>query len=176
MEFQKAEMGEFPVIKKFYWDLIDAMINQNDRIGWKKGIYPTDQFLKDSLEKGELFVLKNDGRLYGCVILNSESNEDYNGVPWRIECGNEEVLIPHALAVSLDHQGMGLGKRIVEEILRLARMEKKKAVRLDILGTNVAAEKLYTGCGFQFVQAKTMYYEDTGWTEYKMYERACEET
>ena len=48
---------------------------------------------------------------------------------------------------------------------------KEKKVRLDILGTNTAAERLYTGCGFRFVQAKDMFYEDTGWTEYKMYER-----
>ncbi len=30
----------------------------------------------------------------------------------------------------------------------------EKAVRLDILGTNTAAERLYTRCGFRFVQAK----------------------
>ena len=47
-------------------------------------------------------------------------------------------------------------------------------MRLDILGTNAAAERLYTGMGFQFVQAKTMFYEDTGWTEYKLYEWPCE--
>ncbi len=46
----------------------------------------------------------------------------------------------------------------------------QKAVRLDILGTNSVAESLYTSCGFQFVQQKIMFYEDTGWTEYKMYE------
>ena len=38
------------------------------------------------------------------------------------------------------------------------------------LGQNAVAEKLYTKCGIQFVQAKTMFYEDTGWTEFKMYE------
>lgn len=26
------------------------------------------------------------------------------------------------------------------------------------------------GCGFQFVEAKQMFYENTRWTEYKMYE------
>lgn len=31
-------------------------------------------------------------------------------------------------------------------------------------------DMLYTKCGFRFVQAKTMFYEDTGWTEYKMFE------
>jgi hypothetical protein len=33
-----------------------------------------------------------------------------------------------------------------------------------------AAEHLYTHCGFHFVEAKDMFYEDTGWIEYKMFE------
>lgn len=49
--------------------------------------------------------------------------------------------------------------------------KRKKTIRLDILGTNSIAEKLYVKCGFRFVQAKPMFYEDTGWTEYKMYEK-----
>lgn len=32
------------------------------------------------------------------------------------------------------------------------------------------AVRLYTRGGFQFVQAKQMYYDDTGWTEYKLFE------
>lgn len=170
MTFQKAEINEFHLIKQFYWDLIDAMWEQNDTIGWKKGIYPTDLFLKRSLSRGELFALKESGRLSASVILNSDYNEGYEGVPWSLDCKKEEVLIPHALAVSAQLQGRGLGKKLVEEILKYAYAEKKRAIRLDILATNTAAEKLYTACGFQFVQAKTMYYEDTGWTEYKMYE------
>lgn len=51
MKFEKAKVTEFAVIKQFYWDLIDAMSDQNDMIGWKKGIYPTDEFLQESLEK-----------------------------------------------------------------------------------------------------------------------------
>ena len=82
----------------------------------------------------------------------------------------QEILIPHALAVIPMKQGSGIGTKVVEEIITYARLQHKKAVRLDILGTNQAAERLYTKCGFQLVQAKEMYYEDTGWTEYKIYE------
>lgn len=32
------------------------------------------------------------------------------------------------------------------------------------------AEHLYTHCGFHFVEAKDMFYEDTGWTECKIFE------
>lgn len=50
-------------------------------IGWKKGIYPTDEFLRESLLRGELFTLEEDGQLYACTVLNSESNEGYAGTP-----------------------------------------------------------------------------------------------
>lgn len=97
--------------------------------------------------------------------------EDIKDFYWNlIDEMEEKVLIPHALAVIPKQQGSGVGKKIVEEILQYARSQGKKAVRLDILGKNEVAEKLYTKCGFKFVQAKTMFYEDTGWTEYKMYE------
>lgn len=74
MIFQKAYINDFERIKSFYWDLIDEMQDQNDVIGWKKGIYPTDEFLQESLLRGELFTLEEDGQLYACTVLNSESN------------------------------------------------------------------------------------------------------
>lgn len=54
MLFKKANLEDFHRIKQFYWDLIDEMSDQNDKIGWKKGIYPTDSFLQESLDRGEL--------------------------------------------------------------------------------------------------------------------------
>ena len=170
MVFQKENINSFERIKNFYWALIDEMQDQNDVVGWKKGIYPTDEFLQENLLRGELFTLEESGQLYACVVLNSESNEGYAGIPWHLSCRDDEVMIPHALGVWPAQQGKGIGRRVVEEILQYAKANGKKAVRLDILGKNTAAERLYTKCGFQFVQAKTMFYEDTGWTEYKMYE------
>ncbi len=54
MIFQKADIGEFDLIKEFYWDLIDEMKEQNDKIGWKKGIYPTD----------DLFIIIRMSKIY----------------------------------------------------------------------------------------------------------------
>ena len=74
MIFQKAHSNDFDRIKNFYWDLIDEIQDQNDVIGCKKGIYPTEEFLQESLLRGELFTLEEDGQLYACTVLNSESN------------------------------------------------------------------------------------------------------
>lgn len=106
----------------------------------------------------------------GCVILNSCYNEGYEGIPWSRKYRKEEVLIPHALAVDPRIQGKGIGRILVHEMINLAKKQGMKAIRLDILGGNQVAERLYTGCGFQFVQEKRMFYEDTGWTQYRMYE------
>ena len=168
MFFQKAAAEEFETVRGFYWRLIDAM--DQTTIGWKKGIYPTDEFLRESLDRGELYTLSDGDALCGCVILNSECNEGYAGMPWTRELAPDEVLIPHALAVDPAVQGRGCGRALVCGMLDLARSAGKKAVRLDILSGNDDAERLYTRSGFRFVQAKPMFYEDTGWTEYKMFE------
>lgn len=126
MLFKKANLEDFHMIKQFYWDLIDEMSDQNDKIGWKKGIYPTDSFLQESLDRGELFVLEEGGGLCASVLLNSACNEGYAGVTWIIECGENEILVPHALAVSPSRQGKGIGRYFMEEILKLAKTEKKK--------------------------------------------------
>ena len=173
MKFQKASETDFHSIQKFYWDVIDDIRRNNvnhENLGWEKGVYPSDDFIQSSLVKGELSTLTEGDALCACVILNSEHNEGYDSCTWGIVCDPGEVLTPHALAVAPERQGKGIGKIVVENILNIARAEHKRAVRLDVLGACKAAERLYTSCGFQFVEAKEMFYEDTGWTEYKMFE------
>ncbi len=173
MKFQKASESDFRMIQRFYWDVIDDIHRNNvnnENLGWEKGVYPSDDYIQNSLTKGELYTLAERNALYACVILNSEHNDGYDGCAWSITCNPDEVLTPHALAVNPERQGKGIGKIVVENILNIARAEHKKAVRLDVLGACKAAERLYISCGFRFVEAKEMFYEDTGWTEYKMFE------
>lgn len=173
MRFQKANQSDFLAIQKFYWDVIEHIHKSNinnENLGWEKGIYPSDEFLHNSLANGELYTLTENDTLCACVILNSKYNEGYRDCPWSIVCSDNDVLIPHTLAVNPKMQGKGIGKIVVKNILAIAKSENKKAVRLDVLGACKAAERLYISCRFQFVAAKNMFYEDTGRTEYKMFE------
>ena len=100
-------------------------------------------------------------KFYWDVIDNIHKNNTENkNLGWEkgIVCDNSEVLTPHALAVNPDFQGKGIGKIVVENILDVAKMENKKAVRLDVLGECKTAERLYTSCGFHFIEAKNMYF------------------
>lgn len=69
-----------------------------------------------------------------------------------------------------DFQGKGYGRMVVEAIIETARAEQRKVIRLDVLGACAAAERLYRSCGFRFIEAKNMYYKDTGWTAYRLFE------
>ena len=116
-------------------------------------------------------MLTENDILLACVILNQECNEGYRGCVWSMDCAPNEILIPRALAVHPGMQGRGVGKIVVENILQIAKSEGRKSVRLDVLAACEAAERLYRSCGFTFVAAREMYYEDTGWTEYRLFER-----
>lgn len=168
--FEKAAPAEFSEIKNFYWSLIDEMSDRVHQFGWIKGVYPSDDYIKGCLEAGEFYVLRHAGDLCGCVILNSSFNEGYAGTVWSVPCDPSEALVPHALAISPAYQGAGLAKKLLDIITDLAKKSGKKAVRLDIVSSNTPAERLYTGYGFKFIQEKVMFYEDTGWTDYKLYE------
>ena len=170
MTFRQADMDEFDRVRGFYWALIDVMEGGRFDPGWRKGIYPSDAELGRSLSRRELYVLEEGGRIIAAVIINNECNPGYEGLPWRVDAPAERVFMLHALGVAPDRQGQGVAGRVVSECLAAAREKGAECVRLDVLGGNEPAERLYLGAGFRFVAAKPMFYEDTGWTEYRMFE------
>ncbi|MBO5461068.1 MAG: GNAT family N-acetyltransferase [Ruminococcus sp.] len=167
---RKANENEFEKVRDFYYSLIDMMQTSKYFPGWEKGIYPTDEYLKEAILKKELFVGVHDTKIIASMVVNREFNESYAKVKWSTSFAEEEVMIIHILGVLPTYGGKGYAKKLVKYAFEYAKQNAKKAVRLDVLGGNLPAEKLYTGLGFQYVDTIQMYYEDTGWTDFKLYE------
>ena len=51
-----------------------------------------------------------------------------------------------------------------------ARRHRQKAIRLDVLKGDLPVARLYAGMGFQYLHTLPMFYEDTGWTDYELFE------
>lgn len=167
---RKASVDEYQAVRKFYHDLIDRMQDAQYGPGWEKEVYPSDAYLKESLEKQELFVGIQDGQIIAAMIINHSCNESYKKVQFSTTFAENEVMVIHALGVLPDFGRNGYGKKLVEKAVSYAKEYEQKALRLDVLGGNLPAEKLYTGIGFRYISTIPMFYEDTGWTEYKVYE------
>ena len=167
-----AKEEELPSVQQLYWDITDSP--GESQIGWIKGIYPSDELLVSSIARSELYVQEERGHIIAAMILNTEGNESYAKADWGVNAAPGEALVLHALGVCPSHQHEGRAKAMVREAVRLSRKRKMKAVRLDVLAGNKPAAALYENEGFQFRGPLEMYYEDTGWTEFLMYELALD--
>ncbi len=170
ISIRKAKSSEFETVRQFYHGLIDHLEGNPYGAGWQKDIYPAPEFLSQSIENGELYICHLDEGIAGVMVVNHEWNESYDEFNWPRMLQKEEVLVIHALGVDGPFTGKGCGKAMVEYVIEQAKREGMKAIRLDVLEGNLPAEKLYTGCGFAYLGTLPMFYEDTGWTNYMLYE------
>ena len=134
---------ELEKVKAFYDSLIEEVQNAEYKPGWKKDIYPTEEMLREALEKKEL---------YTSVVFSSARP------------------IIHTFGVHPGFSGRGLGTRMMEEAVKIAEGMGLKALRLDVLDGNLPAERLYEKVGFQYAGSLNIFYEDTGWADFNLYE------
>lgn len=170
MDFRCAKIEDFDRVRDFYWRLIGRMEGSAFDPGWRRGVYPSDAGLERALQRGELWLLEDGADIAAAVIVNNDYNPGYEGLPWGVEAPPERVYVLHTLGVDPDRQGRGVARRVVEECLALARSRGAACVRLDVICGNEPAERLYKRAGFRFVAAREMFYENTGWTQLRMFE------
>ena len=125
-------------------------------------MYPTQAFLDASIAHGELFLAELDGVLVGCMVLNHAYNDGYAAVTWAADVPDAQLLVIHALGVHPAFARRGIAQRMVQYAIGTARSQGCRALRLDVLGGNVPAERLYTGQGFARRGTVRMFYDDTG--------------
>ncbi len=170
MYIYQAKPEEYQDIRAFYHSLIDALEGLKYTPAWKKDIYPSPEDLRNATAHGWLYYGKENGRIAASMVLNRKYNEEYNRVLWKADAAPEEILVIHMLGVHRDFIGHGFGKEMVRFAFSLARNTGVKAIRLDVLKGNLPAEKLYESLGFEYITTLPMFYEDTGWTEFELYE------
>ena len=170
MEIRPAKENEYPAVRKFYHSLIDEMENAQFGPGWKKDIYPAPEFLLESIRKGELYIGIIDAVIVSCMVLNHECNEGYKTIKWSVEVEDAGVFIIHALGVTPGFGKRGIAKEMVQRAFDVARRRNIHVLRLDVLQGNTPAVKAYSKMGFQHMGTVQMFYEDTGWTNFEMFE------
>jgi ribosomal protein S18 acetylase RimI-like enzyme len=165
-----AESGEFEKVRAFYFDMIDKLETEKYGPGWKKDIYPAPNELKDALRRRELYVLEIGERLGAVMILNSNRGDGYEKLEAESGIKGEDALLIHALGVGFDFQRKGIAAAMVRHAISVAKEKGCLAVRLDVLSGNIPAENLYPKLGFEHMYTVNMFYEDTGWADYKIYQ------
>ena len=170
MKIRKASIEEYPEVKAFYYSLIDAIAGTEYRPKWQKDIYPASEDFINALEEESLYVGELSGRIAAAMVVNKNGSERYDSVSWLTDAAPSEYMVIHLLGVHNDFARRGLAKEMVRYALELATESGMKAVRLDVLTGNLPAERLYLGMGFEYIETVNLFYEDTGWMDFQLYE------
>lgn len=181
---RKAQIHEYDAVRSFYHRLIDMMEDAVYKPAWEKDVYPANQYMKDAIAAEQLYVgfLKDNHSADGyagtgtaediicAMVINNECNDSYADADWQIDALPEEVTVIHTLGVLPSHFGKGIATEMVRFVIDGAKAAGQKAVRLDVLAGNLPAERLYSDVGFKHITTIPMFYEDTGWTDFLLYE------
>ncbi len=170
LKIRKAHADEFDKVLTFYFSVIDALEGAEYNLGWVKEVYPSRTLLKNSIEKGELYVGELDKSFVSAMIVNRETNDGYKDAKWETDASDSEVLVIHALTTHPDYAGNGFATKMLEKAITLGRESSYVAIRLDVLKGNFPAERLYRKIGFKYVTTVQLYYENTGLTDFLLYE------
>lgn len=171
-----ATLKDIPALLALYADVIEAVAGTDNDPLWTLGIHPSEEGLASAIEAGTLLVgwcEENGTRmLAAALVANDDVVEGYESVAWRAQASSNEVCVIHLFAVHPAFQHRGFARRMLDAAQDFAREQGKRVIRLDTLASNKGAQRVYDHCGFDNLGHASLTYEDTGVTDFVMYELA----
>lgn len=148
MIFRKAVIGDIDAIADIYSDTHTLEESGKVTIGWVREIYPTRETAVAALDRGDLFVGVDDEKIVGTAVINQVQVKEYYDGNWEFPADDSEVMVLHALVISPDEAGRGLGKAFVAFYEEYALLHGCHYLRMDTNEKNVRARALYKKLGF----------------------------
>lgn len=162
MEIREAEKADFGELMEFY-DYMCTVLGEKDFMpDGNKGGFPSADMVEKAILEHNQFIGVKDGKIMAAYISDQNSDETYLTAPWKSDALKGEYVVLHAMRVSPEYGRRGHGKMLTEHAIEEARKSNYKAVRLDVLEGNTIPERLFTGCGFEYVDTVEIRYKDIG--------------
>ncbi|MDO4556535.1 MAG: GNAT family N-acetyltransferase [Lachnospiraceae bacterium] len=172
-ELIQATKKDYESILEAYDQIIEGTPDMDKFARWKKGLHPNEESIQEYIEQGAMYLLKCEEKIAGTMAVTMSQGEDYQEIEWKIVASDEEVSVIHLLGVNPAFQKKGIGGKLVDAAIQLARENHKKAVRLDALDSNAPAKQMYLQKGFVFCGKKKLYADNTGWIDFCFFEKEC---
>ncbi|MGV3763528.1 N-acetyltransferase family protein [Parapedobacter sp.] len=145
--FRKAKPHELPQI----WEVIQYAIARRKEAGsaqWQDG-YPNPTVLRNDIDKGAGFVLAEGETVAGycAVMINEEPAYATIDGKWLT---NGDFVVFHRIAVSKDHLGKGLARKMMEHIETFAANHKIGSIKADTNYDNPAMLRVFESMGYRY--------------------------
>lgn len=149
MEIRKAKISDIDSIEKIYEKIHDSEEKGLVTIGWIRTVYPTRKTAEDALNRDDLFVMVEEGKVVATAIINQVQVDEYKYAAWRHTAKDNEVMVLHTLVVDLFEKNKGYGSAFVAFYEEYAKQRGCIALRMDTNARNMGARKLYQHLGYE---------------------------
>ena len=102
----------------------------------------------DALEREDLVVQEDGGRIVGAAIINRQQVDVYAGAPWQYPAAPEAVTVLHTLVIDPCAKGKGCGRAFVRFYEDYARRTGSPFLRMDTNAKNTGARRFYEKLGY----------------------------
>lgn len=150
MDIIKGQMQDLPEIM----DIIASCTRHMESQGifqWDE-TYPDAEIIKEDIENGHSYVIKDKGRCIAYVAINEVFEPEvpvYRQVSWSSD--SEKALYIHRLCVHPEYQGRGIAKSMLSFTEETAAKNGYPSIRLEAFSANKTALKMYEKAGYKKV-------------------------
>lgn len=109
-------------------------------------VYPTETMLRNDIDRGEMYLLDEDGVAAGIVTLNNVQSPEYSEIQWEF---SGRILVVHRLAVHPEFRRQKVASRLMAFAEQDFAYGEYDAIRLDAFQKNPAAVALYERRGYR---------------------------
>lgn len=170
LKLVKADTADFDRVKAAYIDISENTPDMDKYARYEYGKHPNDAEVKGYIASESMYMFMDNDSIAGVIAITASQGEEYHPVKWQIDISDDEVMVLHLLGIVPAYQGMGVGKEMIRHALQLASEKSLKACRLDTLASNTPAQRFYEKLGFTYCGKQHWYAENTGWTDFYLYE------
>jgi RimJ/RimL family protein N-acetyltransferase len=117
-------------------------------------VYPAESDLRRDVLAKNVWVLRSEGEIVGCMTLDGRPDPLWASIPWQHTA--EPIGVVHRLMIVPSHQGRGLARRLMNFAEAEARRQGFTAIRLDSFLQNPTSMALYKKLGYTQVGTATM--------------------
>ena len=146
---RKATWSDLDAVEQLYNEMHDAEEAGIITTGWQRSIYPVRKTAQAALERDDLFVLEESGRIIGSGIINRIQVDVYEGAPWKYEAPDDQVCVLHALMISPAEFGKGYARAFLAFYEEYALEHGYPELRIDTNARNTAARAMYRKHGYK---------------------------
>ena len=142
---RKAKLSDLAAIKKLT-EACAVSMQEKGIFQWNEH-YPSLEKLQLDIEKEELYVLEEEEKIHGIVVLTPEMDEEYIPIEWLTP--NKNNLYVHRLATDPQAWGSGNGRKLMDFAEAFAKEHDYASVRLDTFSKNERNQKFYEARGYK---------------------------